>query len=406
MCYYLCSLGEADETRNVGRPREEVDLDQVEFLCSLNLTLVKIAAILGVSRYTIYRRLHEEGRFYDRYTDISDQDLDRTIAMLKVEHPQDGEVMMIGHLYRQQIRIPRARLRASIHTVDHEGTESRRLRAIRRRIYHVDHSNTVWHLDGNHKLIRWRFVIHGAVDGYSRKLVFLKCATNNRAATVVEQFSKAVTENGLPDRVRTDNGGENVDVWRYMIFYHHYDPSCVFTGSSTHNERIERMWRDVTRCVGAIFREKFFELEEHGLLDPLNEIDLFCVHYVFLPMLNQCLQQFAESWNFHPLSTEHNLSPEQLFAIGLIDRCNSDVEPTSLPPAWRNVSNSALPVDDPELVDVPETPSNVCMRLQAELDNLAVRIPRAGDVGISLYNQVVQSVGRHLQQNVCNECFQ
>ena len=62
------------------------------------------------------------------------------------------------------------------------------------------------HLDGNHKLVRWRFVIHGAVKGYSRKRVFLKCATTNRAATVVEQFSKAVTENGLPDRVWTDNG--------------------------------------------------------------------------------------------------------------------------------------------------------------------------------------------------------
>ena len=49
--------------------------------------------ILGASRYTIYRRLHEEGRFYDRYTNISDQDLERTIAILKVQHPKDGEVL-------------------------------------------------------------------------------------------------------------------------------------------------------------------------------------------------------------------------------------------------------------------------------------------------------------------------
>lgn len=36
------------------------------------------------------------------------------------------------------------------------------------------------HLDGHHKLIRWRFVIHGAIDGYSRVVVFLRCNTNNR----------------------------------------------------------------------------------------------------------------------------------------------------------------------------------------------------------------------------------
>ena len=130
----MYSLGEADEARNIGYPGEKVELNQVEFLCFLNLTLVKIAAILGVSRYTIYCHLHEEGRFYDHCTDISDQDLDRTIPMLKVEHPQDGEVMIIGHLYCQQIRIPRARRRASIHRVDHEVKESRRLRAIRHHI--------------------------------------------------------------------------------------------------------------------------------------------------------------------------------------------------------------------------------------------------------------------------------
>ena len=35
-----------------------------------------------------------------------------------------------------------------------------------------------------HKLIRWRIVTHGAIDGYSRVIVYLQCATNNRATTV------------------------------------------------------------------------------------------------------------------------------------------------------------------------------------------------------------------------------
>lgn len=73
------------------------------------------------------------------------------------------------------------------------------------------------HIDGHHKLIRWRFVIHGGIDGYTRKIVFLHCSGNNRAATVLKLFEKGVHENGLPSRVRCDKGIENVDVVRFML---------------------------------------------------------------------------------------------------------------------------------------------------------------------------------------------
>ena len=42
----------------MGRPRVEVELDDVEFLCSLKLSLTKVASLLGVSRSTIYRRMN------------------------------------------------------------------------------------------------------------------------------------------------------------------------------------------------------------------------------------------------------------------------------------------------------------------------------------------------------------
>lgn len=61
---------------------------------------------------------------------------------------------------------------------------------------------------GNHKLIRWRFVVHGGIDGYSRMITFLKCANNNRAVTVGECFDGAVDTYGIPNRVRSDRGGE------------------------------------------------------------------------------------------------------------------------------------------------------------------------------------------------------
>lgn len=48
----------------------------------------------------------------------------------------------------------------------------------------------------------WGFIVHGGIDGYSRLPVFLKVATNNRAATVLVAFKEAVAKYGFPKRVR------------------------------------------------------------------------------------------------------------------------------------------------------------------------------------------------------------
>ena len=105
---------------------------------------------------------------------------------------------MKAHLLSEGIRVPRAKLRASIHRVDPVGTAERRSTAIKRRKYFVEKANDVWHIDGNHKLIRWRFVIHGGIDGYSRLITFLRCHSNNKSESVLSVFSDSVSKYGLP----------------------------------------------------------------------------------------------------------------------------------------------------------------------------------------------------------------
>ena len=157
-----------------GRPPKEVDMDEVKHLLAFDFHLDEIAATLDVSSSTLYRRLKVYG--IEKYSDISDADLDYTIQSIKEEHPNDGEVL----------------------------------------------------------------------------------------------------------------GGESVDVRRLMS-EEHQSTSAVITGSSTHNERIERLWNDVRRSVSEEFRCLFYQLEQEGSLEPLNETDIYCLHYIFVPRINKVL---------------------------------------------------------------------------------------------------------------------
>ena len=103
-------------------------------------------------------------------------------------------------------------------------------------------------------MIRWHLVIHRAIDKFSKTIVCLKCSDNNTANTVMQMFATAINNYGLPDKVSTDLGGENTEVWRFMIEEHSSD-SAVVTGSSTYNEWIEQLWRDIKHSVSSLFIE-------------------------------------------------------------------------------------------------------------------------------------------------------
>ncbi len=74
----------------------------------------------------------------------------------------------------------------------------------------------------------WRIVIHGGIDGYSQRIVYLTANAINRASTALQCFLTAVNQHGLPHRVRSDKGGENVDVARYMLEHPQREPGKIF----------------------------------------------------------------------------------------------------------------------------------------------------------------------------------
>ena len=382
---------------SIGRPKIVIPIEEIEFLRQLRFSWTRIAEILGISRSTLYRRLEDVGISQSiTFSSISDIELDAVVNRIKQTHPNDGERMLIGHLTRLNVVVPRSRVRASIHRVDAIGTSQRRSITIRRRIYHSECPNFVWHIDSHHKLIKWRFVTHGSIDGCSHLVTYLHCADNNRASTVFAFFIKAVDEFGFPQKVRTGLGGENTEVWRYMIEQHSSN-AAVITGASTHNQRIERMWRDVHRCVTVLFADTFRMLEAEGKLNSLNEVDLFCLHYVYKPRINSTLQSFVESWNNHSMSSEGSLTPTQLYIQGFIETNQTPVQPNA-----HFVGNSQqLSVRDH--VQVPRIcfePCAVLLLLLSAIDPLQP----SNQFGHDIYLRIVEIVGDHLHSE-CSACI-
>lgn len=100
-------------------------------------------------------------------------------------------------------------------------------------------------------------------------------------------FSIAIGTYGCPSRVRSDYGGKNVDVARFMMAVCGLNRGSHITGQSTWNQRIERLWRDVFENCLHLYYNLLYTLEDGGVLDVENELHLVALRYVYVPRINK-----------------------------------------------------------------------------------------------------------------------
>ena len=354
-----------------GRPTILLNLETVELLRGSGYTWNEIAGSLQVSRTTLWRRLNEAGYEVEKFTDISDDELDSILRELQRNHPNCGQQLLQGYLRQRGVIVQHRRLRESIARTDPIRRYVRWHQVVTRRTYSVQRSNSLWHIDGHHSLIRWRMVVHGAIDGYSRMIVYLQCATNNRSLTVYRLFKQATEQYGIPSRVRSDGGSH-------------------IAGSSVHNQRIERLWRDVYRCVCSIYHELFYSMEATGILDPVCEVGLFVLHCIFLPQINKALTEFTGAWNLHPVRTARNWSPHQIMLNSMIQE--GDISDTMCADDYGIDPEGPIAEEDAGTVVIPETLSPLSEDdLQDFLSTVDTDMP-FDDLGVQHYMDCKQHI--------------
>ncbi|CAB3980888.1 Hypothetical predicted protein [Paramuricea clavata] len=108
------------------------------------------------------------------------------------------------------------------------------------------------------------------------------------------------------------------------------DRCSMITGKSTHNQRIECLWRDVFTAVLSYYYELFNFLEDEGVVDPLNPICIAALHHVFLPRINKKLELWMTAWANHKMHTTRTsplrlwLSSQMQNPVGLSETATED----------------------------------------------------------------------------------
>ena len=173
-----------------------------------------------------------------------------------------------------------------------EGVNSRRTRRLHRRAYFAKGPNYIWHFDSYDKLKPYGICINGCIDGFARKMIWLKAYNTSSDPKVIgAYYIRAVEESGgCPTIIRGDRGTENSTV-RDLQQYFRRNGEDTFGGNksfiygkSTSNQRIESWWGFLRRECTQFWMDIFHKLKEEGHFDG-GYLDKNLVLYSFLTLI-------------------------------------------------------------------------------------------------------------------------
>lgn len=298
---------------NDGSPEDSLELVSQYFKQGYNnleiLEFLKHHGI-NISLSTLKRRLTSLG--LSRSGFVSDDELRSAIEKeLGRSGCFVGYRKMWARLRMKGIIVKRARVMTFLRELDPDGVESRRKKRLRRRAYYSKGPNFVWHTDGHDKLKPFGFSVHGCIDGFSRRLLWLEVGpTNKNPEVIAKYYLDAVKQlGGVPRKIRSDDGTENSTIEALQTFLRssHNDenagPGCFTIGRSTANQRIESYWSQFVKDGPGWWISFFKDLSDLGLFNSSDPVHLECIRFCFMQVLRNELHQVAEMWNQHLIAS-------------------------------------------------------------------------------------------------------
>ncbi|XP_066933073.1 uncharacterized protein [Clytia hemisphaerica] len=225
-----------------------------------------------------------------------------------------GYRFMTQRLRSLGLVVDKETVRLCLKEMDPEGVLNRSRHRLNRRIYIARGPNYLWHLDGYDKLKPYGFCIHGAIDGFSRKILWLKVGTTNNDPSVVASYflDTLVTLNALPRCVRADRGSENITLCGMQRFFRRNGIDSVagkksfLYGTSTSNQRIEAWWSFLKKARSSWWINFFRDLIAQGIYDPSLYLHKSCMQFCLMGIIQRELDETKVLWNSHHVRRVRN----------------------------------------------------------------------------------------------------
>ena len=132
------------------------------------------------------------------------------------------------------------------------------------------------------------FTIHGGVDGFSRKILWLVVATtNNDPLAAGNLFLKIL---------RMDNGTENT-YCKHLQYFFTNDEDSYLNSVSIRNQRIKGLWSRIKNSRTTWWIDFFMNMEKEGLYNGNLEIHREVLLFCFLPVIQYELNGLIIMWN-------------------------------------------------------------------------------------------------------------
>jgi len=277
-----------------------------------NVEITEFLKLHGItmSLSTLKRRLQTLG--LSRRVNVSDNELKNAI-----EEEIAGSGCIVGYrkmwarLKKKGVVVKRERVMLMLRELDPEGVESRKKKRLRRRLYHAKGPNFIWHIDGHDKLKPYGFSIHGCIDGFSRRLIWLEIGpTNKNPEVIAKYYLDAVKQvGGVPNKMRSDDGTENSVIEAIHTYLRSVQGDgnagigSFIIGRSTSNQRIEAFWSHLIKDGPGWWMNFFKDLSDTGLYNSADPVHVDCIRFCFMEILRKELHQVSELWNQHIISS-------------------------------------------------------------------------------------------------------